>query len=1017
MLEINTRVYSRTQPSEIGIIQKTLENGLYLVFISGEDRIIHEKDLRVVERYSVIEEYEKIDSGSFGDNDDLNELIVREKMSGKLTNIYYSMHAGNTDFYPHQFKPVLQFIESISNQLVIADEVGLGKTIEALYIWKEMQVRDHARNLVIFCPSMLREKWKHDMEFRFGLDAEIVSSDVLTERIIEQKSKARRNGFSLICSLESLRRHYNKDHSNLVDLLEKNEDEATLFDLVIFDEAHYLRNPATSSFKMAQKIRGCTQAMILLSATPIQTSSKNLYTLLQLVAPEHFDDERTFQRFLVRNSSVLRLVAELQNPIWNPVAVLENIKATAESQIIHPSLINEARLACTRATAPPIEQRISLAHRIQQQSYLSSYLTRSRKMEVFENRVKRDSKTVTFALTPIEEELYSKASKHLHEIYGKNGIFAVIVKQRLIASCLPIGIGNLYKHLNPEDIKFFLQEHGDEFNNRDLVESIKPGTYPDINILKRIDSKYQSLITELRSCLKPIPKENKVIIFTGFRMTADYLSQRIQEEEHYHVSYIHGGMGNEKYHIIDQFKNAVEPRILLSTEVGSEGIDLQFCDTIINYDLPWNPMRIEQRIGRIDRIGQTSSRIKIRNIICKNTIEDRILDRLYTRVNLFENTIGSLDDILGIEVEKLIVDLSNKKLSDEEIDEQLAQNESVKAITSHLKQELEEKASKLASVGQYILESIKQSDAQKHYITQNDIFSYVHRFLSRSGNSEYRIEPHETEPYYYKITLPQETKNDMRKFCLNHPELKGTRLFSDYEKPFYVYFQSKDTRINFSNQYSEIIDVEHPLIKYIGVKMQMPSNPRKVCSVIHIDKNITSTVSLLRPGLYTYYIERWMIDGSLKIAELKYYLQCHDITTDISTEEAEQAINLAAQNGYSGFEFFSYYNKESANNCFKDILTRCRSDYKSFSEEYKEKTALYKEQRESFINLSFDTKINKNKELYRQLLSEDKPNIARLYQGKIEKLTRQKSVSLDEIRSKEISISASPIAVGLICIR
>jgi ERCC4-related helicase len=1018
MLEVNTLVYSVEDPSATGIIRKILPNGQYRVFLNNEMRIMDEKSLLPLPEYSLENEYNDIDAGSYGDSSDLNTLIVQEKMSGKLTNIYYSMHVGNTDFYPHQFKPVLQFIESISNRLIIADEVGLGKTIEALYIWKEMQVRDHARNLVIFCPSMLSEKWKNDMEIRFGLESEIVSADLLTEKVKEQKYKTRKNGFSLICSLESLRIHYNKDKSELVDLLDTNADEFTLFDLVIFDEAHYLRNAATSSFKMAQKVRGCTQAMVLLSATPIQTSSKNLYTLLQLVAPEHFDDEETFHQFLNRNSSILGLVAELQKPVCNRDTIFNACAEVIHVKMVHPVLIEEIRSLFNHTDTPPIQQRTSLAYRLEQQAYLSSYLTRSRKVEVFENRVIRDSKTVTFSLSEIEENLYMRASQHLKAAYGKNGMFAVIVKQRLIASCLPIGIRNLYKNLSEEDQNFFMQEYDNEGQNfgKESIVSLKTESFPDFQTLKGLDSKYKSLVQELRASLKPIAGENKVIIFTGFRMTADYLLQRMQTEEHFAISYIHGGMGKEKYLIINQFKNATEPRILLSTEVGSEGIDLQFCDTIINYDLPWNPMRIEQRIGRIDRIGQSSKRIRIRNIICRNTIEDRILDRLYSRISIFENTIGSLDDILGMEVEKLIVDLSNKQLTDNEIDEQLARNEAVRAISTQLKQELQEKAPRLASAGQYILESIKQSDAQKHYITQEDIFSYVHEYLSRLQSKEYKLEPHVTEPYCYIMTLPTEIKRRLEAFCSKHPELRNTRLWYDAGTPFYIHFQTQGTESRLSTQYKEIIDIEHPLVKYIDSQIQLPSYPKTVCSVIHLDTDVMASVSSLIPGLYTYYIERWSISGSLNIAELRYYLQNHNEPTEISTSDAERIITFAAQKGYSGFEYYGYYNFKTASSCYTALIDRCRSDYNKFRTEYEQRTNIYKDQREAFINLSFDAKLMTYNKLLEQMCAENKPNVARLYQGKIEKLNHQKAQNLAEIKETKIDSFATPIAVGLLCI-
>ena len=202
----------------------------------------------------------------------------------------------------------------MTDRLLIADEVGLGKTIEALYIWKELQVRDQARRLVVFCPSMLTTKWQHDMAVHFSMEAEIINAEGLADELQKMVSSTyMKKQFMYICSMESLRIQLKKEKSKLRGILERYEDEQTLFDLVIFDEAHYLRNPGTASFKISTMVRDCAEAVLLLSATPIQTSSKNLYTLLQLIAPEQFDDERTFEHFIERNASIIHLMNALQD--------------------------------------------------------------------------------------------------------------------------------------------------------------------------------------------------------------------------------------------------------------------------------------------------------------------------------------------------------------------------------------------------------------------------------------------------------------------------------------------------------------------------------------------------------------------------------------------------------------------------------------------------------------------------------------------------------------------------------
>jgi hypothetical protein len=177
-----------------------------------------------------------------------------------------------------------------------------------------------------------------------------------------------------------------------------------------------------------------------------------------------------------------------------------------------------------------------------------------------------------------------------------------------------------------------------------------------------------------------------------------------------------------------------------------------------------------------------------------------------------------------------------------------------------------------------------------------------------------------------------------------------------------------------------------------------------------------ASVSSLIPGLYTYYIERWSISGSLNIAELRYYLQNHNEPTEISTSDAERIITFAAQKGYSGFEYYGYYNFKTASSCYTALIDRCRSDYNKFRTEYEQRTNIYKDQREAFINLSFDAKLMTYNKLLEQMCAENKPNVARLYQGKIEKLNHQKAQNLAEIKETKIDSFATPIAVGLLCI-
>jgi SNF2 family DNA or RNA helicase len=155
--------------------------------------------------------------GHFGGPIDLRKVLTFEKARGDLTNVFYSMESSKTDFFPHQFRPVLKFIEAPNGRLLIADEVGLGKTIESIYIWKELQARQDARRLLIVCPAMLREKWRSDLLNRFNIIGDIIPSSKLLDAVSDFAERGLNDSFVYIASLESLahaRRIRRRNHHN-----------------------------------------------------------------------------------------------------------------------------------------------------------------------------------------------------------------------------------------------------------------------------------------------------------------------------------------------------------------------------------------------------------------------------------------------------------------------------------------------------------------------------------------------------------------------------------------------------------------------------------------------------------------------------------------------------------------------------------------------------------------------------------------------------------------------------------
>jgi hypothetical protein len=360
---------------------------------------------KLFKRYDLLEpvdlEEEMFDllaAGRFGGPIDLRRVLTFEKVKGDLTNVFYSMEASNTDFYPHQFRPVLKFIESPVGRLLIADEVGLGKTIESVYIWKELQARQDARRLLVVCPAMLRAKWRSDLKKRFNIAADIISARDLLGKITDFAERNFNNAFVYIVSLEGLRPPSDFENENKTDpqarfarLLDQHiaTDEWALFDLVILDEAHYLRNPATASNRVGRLLREVSHHFVLLTATPIQIASDNLYQLLRLVDPDEFYDSLLFGEVLRANGPVIRALRCLWRLPPDLEAAAEAMNGALSKAYFSNDPVLKRIVEQIPVIGPDAAGRIELARLLESRSLLGQYMTRSRKREVLELEVER----------------------------------------------------------------------------------------------------------------------------------------------------------------------------------------------------------------------------------------------------------------------------------------------------------------------------------------------------------------------------------------------------------------------------------------------------------------------------------------------------------------------------------------------------------------------------------------------------------------------------------------------------
>lgn len=692
---------------------------------------------------------EELRYGRGGTHHDLLSAITHERLSGALDNMIYSLHITNTEFLPYQFKPLLTFFNSLSDGLLIADEVGLGKTIEAGLIWTELCMREHARTMLVICPSALRLKWQEELRNKFNTEAKIVNAVELKEVVARLQTGALRSGV-FIAGLQGIRPRASQDEDStssspstrLLDYLKDEIGESDLFDLLILDEAHQIRNPSSRSYEIIVALRNIAKRFLFLSATPIQTSQSNLFTLLNLIDRETFMDESDVDFRVRMNEPVIRLMGQLATKTVSVDEFQELLAAiVARRQVIfgkdvYAPMLERLRKNTTALTLLSPRERIKLLWSIQSLDLMGQYITRTCKREVQEFRVKRSPYDLTVEMNPAEAKLYELLTQTLRRYCAQKDTpyFLLSTYQKYFASCIPAACEAWLESEDPNTAEDgqpeSLEEHPEESTTtirQNIVRALRE--FPGIDSLANNDSKFEKLAELLQGLEER--GTSKSIIFSFYKRTLRHLASRLTILG-YSVIRIDGDTSmQERYAAIHRFRE--ERRcILLTSEVSSEGIDLQFVNCLINYDLPWNPARIEQRIGRLDRIGQKKKVILIYNFVTQGTIEELIYRRLFSRLRIFEAALGINEAVLGEKIAELTENIFKTDLSQKEVALQI---EHSALVLENLEQHRKE-AEKDSFAYSYMQDLVRRTEELERYVLDGDLHSYVADLCARDpGNS------------------------------------------------------------------------------------------------------------------------------------------------------------------------------------------------------------------------------------------------------------------------------------------
>ncbi|MBY0122412.1 DEAD/DEAH box helicase [Bacillus sp. S/N-304-OC-R1] len=472
---------------------------------------------------------------------------------------------------PHQLEVAKQVVENMNGKAILADEVGLGKTIEAGLILKEYMIRGLVKKVLILVPASLVTQWAIELNTKFFIPA-----------VTQRKSYVWEQCDIVVSSIDTAKRNPHRD------IIYKQD-----YDLIIIDEAHKLKNNKTKNYEFVQNLK--KKFCLLLTATPIQNRISEIFNLVSLLKPGHLGTESAFYKKYNKDARDLNDDEHLKE------------------------LVNKVMI-------------------------------RNRRADTGIQWTKRVVETIPIEFSAEERELYSAVSSLRRDgNWISSSQFSVMTLQREACS-------------SREAVYFTIK------NMLDRQEAPSASFREQIQyLISKVEAVQRN--SKAEKALELIQEINdKVIIFTEYRATQMYLQWFLKQHGITSVPFRGGFKRGKKDWMRELFqKNA---QVLIATEAGGEGINLQFCNHIINFDLPWNPMRLEQRIGRIHRLGQEKD-VMIYNFATKDTVEEHVLKLLYEKINLFEKVIGDLDDILTKldfgNVEDHLIDIFGKSATEGEM--------------------------------------------------------------------------------------------------------------------------------------------------------------------------------------------------------------------------------------------------------------------------------------------------------------------------------------------------------------
>lgn len=862
----------RSDPGKKGVVIAAIPLGdvvQYTVFCDNHAGIFYEAQLMA----ATVDE--SIESATV---ESLRNYLTAQQLRNPAAEHLYSLNSARVDFVPYQFRPALKMIKADKPRILVADSVGVGKTIEAGLLLRELQARNEDfESVLIICPKPLvaEHKWKNEMK-RFD--------ESFTELDGPQLRLALKD-----CDLDGewplMHRKTILPFSLLSDDLVNGKNgllslnPPIKFDLVIVDEAHHVRHSDTQAYKAVKYFCDNADAVVMLTATPVQTSEDDLYTLLNLLRPDIVLDKKTYSTMTEPNIAINAAIRAIRHAGTDWIdETLGHLRTAADTSwgrsflVSNPAYKKSVELLSS-GTAISRDQRVALLGEVEGLHTFASMINRTRRQDIQDFCIRRTI-TLESNFSPEQQALYdalmefeSKSLAMLHP--GTPLEFMMNMLMRQASSCI-FGLAPMLNSILQRRLQDLAEDYGDDYFDVDtLSKPLELGKLEGdfVAMAKKIihlsetlcpkDEKLDCLISAVTE--KQLQANNKIILFSAFRHTLNYIEKHLRDKG-YRVAQVNGSVKDEarvalreRFELSREQPDALD--ILLFTEVGCEGLDYQFCNMMINYDLPWNPMAIEQRIGRIDRRGQQSDSVTICNIITNGTIDAKVYTRCLTRIGIFENSIGECSSILGSITREIHDIVYDPTLTPEERDyklEKMADNE-VSKLQEMKRLESDQRELFGFDLSGYVMDQ-QVADAENLWTTPACIEALVTHYLSELlGPGSYVL----GEKGQKSLRLSKEHR-DLLYEELKKAGFKRSATLEQWRK----YLRGSDAIIQITfdqtiaekNRKSVFMNPVHPLVKMAAHKMG--STPALKVNLQAHKEDIG-----LPCGQYPFFVLQWTYKG------------------------------------------------------------------------------------------------------------------------------------------------------------